>query len=114
MFWGGISGQYGKGQGLFWEKAWGSISSESYCEHVVPLIAEYVSQTGLVLMQDNASGYAAQATLAYIRERGLVPIFWPANSPDLNLIETFGIESRIISKRNTLIFIGLIPSLGQL
>jgi len=87
MFWAGISG-FGKGPCIFWEKDWGTITSESYCNHIVPIMAEYVSQTRLIPMQDNASGHAAQATLAFMREKGLVPIFWPANSPDLNPIET--------------------------
>jgi transposase len=39
-------------------------------------------------MQDNAGGHAARDTLAFMAERGLVPIFWPALSPDLNPIET--------------------------
>jgi transposase len=39
-------------------------------------------------MQDNAKGHAAKATKQYMRECGLVPIFWPANSPDLNPIES--------------------------
>jgi transposase len=88
MFWGGISGRFGKGPGLFWEKGWGTINSQSYCEHVVPLMADYVSRGGLLLMQDNAGGHAAKDTLAYMRNMGLVPIFWPALSPDLNPIET--------------------------
>jgi Transposase. len=88
MFWGGISGLWGKGPGLFWEKSWGTINSESYCEHIVPLMADYVNSRGLLLMQDNAGGHAAGDTLAFMREKGLMPIFWPALSPDLNPIET--------------------------
>ena len=38
-------------------------------------------------MQDNAKGHAAKATLQYMREHNLIPIFWPTNSPDLNPIE---------------------------
>ena len=44
-------------------------------------------------MQDNAGGHAARDTLAFLRERGLTLIFWPALSPDLNLIET--LQNRI-------------------
>jgi transposase len=39
-------------------------------------------------MQDNAGGHTARDTLAFMAERGLVPIFWPALSPDLNPIKT--------------------------
>lgn len=86
MFWGSISG-LGKGPSIFWEKQWGGIGSTSYCEHIVPVIADYIGRTGLVLMQDNASGHTAKNTLAYMAQKGLYPIFWPANSPDLNPIE---------------------------
>jgi transposase len=78
----------GKGPGIFWEKSWGTIGAESYCEHIVPILESYIRETGLLLMQDNASGHAARATLAYMGERGLFPIFWLVNSPDLNPIET--------------------------
>jgi hypothetical protein len=39
-------------------------------------------------MQDNTRGHIARDTLAFIAERGLVPIFWPALSPNLNPIKT--------------------------
>lgn len=85
---GGISGAYGKGPGLFWEKNWSTITSESYCQHVVPIIIEYTSSQRLILMQDNASGHAAKATISEMIYRGVRPIVWPANSPDLNPIKT--------------------------
>ena len=64
MFWGAISGRYGKGPGLFWEKKWGTISEKSYCEHIVPVLEDYVRRTGLVMMQDNATGHVAKGTKA--------------------------------------------------
>ena len=38
-------------------------------------------------MQDSAPGHAAGYTLTELEERGIVPIYWPAFSPDLNPIE---------------------------
>jgi hypothetical protein len=38
IFWACVSGKYGKGVRLFWEKQWGTITTKSYCEHIVPLI----------------------------------------------------------------------------
>jgi ketohexokinase/beta-glucosidase len=87
MFWGGISG-LGKGPGIFWEKSWGTINYQSYCEHIVPILEDYIRRTGLVLIQDNATGHAAKDTIAIMAQKSLYPIFWPANSPDLNPIET--------------------------
>ncbi|RFU23556.1 hypothetical protein B7463_g12782, partial [Scytalidium lignicola] len=88
MFWGCISGKYGKGPGFFWEKSWGSINQDSYQEHTVPVIDSYIQGKGLILMQDNAGGHAAKSTQEELKRRGIIVIQWPANSPDLNPIET--------------------------
>ena len=42
----------------------------------------------LQLMQDNAPAHKAAATKAALKWRGIWFIAWPANSPDLNPIET--------------------------
>ena len=39
-------------------------------------------------MQDNAAGHAAAYTKLQLANHRIYPIFWPANSPDLNPIET--------------------------
>jgi hypothetical protein len=89
MMWGCISGLYGKGVYMFWEKSTGSISQKTYCEHVVPLISDYLkSHPGLILQQDNARGHAAKRTLELMQQYGFRPIYWPPYSPDLNPIET--------------------------
>ena len=102
-----FSGPHGKGPGLFWEKDWGSIRSESYCQRIVPILAQYYDRTRLVLTQDNAKGHAAKATLQYMMEHNIIPIFG-------QLILLICIESRLyrtrlrnIFRRNILIFIGL-------
>ena len=38
-------------------------------------------------MQDNAPGHAARLTVEEFAELSIHPIYWPANSPDLNPIE---------------------------
>ena len=43
---------------------------------------------GLQLMQDGAPRHAAGDTQVDLKERGIIPIFWPAFSPNLNPIET--------------------------
>ncbi len=88
MFWGCFSGST-KGPHCFWEKDWGTIGSATYCAHILPLIHGWLTWfPSLVLMQDNAPGHSARATLDEMTERGIYPIFWPAFSPDLNPIET--------------------------
>jgi len=91
MFWGCFHGDI-QGPGIFWEKDWGSINSESYCAHTVPIIHGYIElcyQNGinLKLMQDGAPGHAAGDTRTELQERGIEVIHWPAFSPDLNPIE---------------------------
>jgi transposase len=89
MFWGCISGRYGKGIGIFWEKSWGKINKESYSERIIPRLCEYLqAYPGLQFQQDNGPGHAAKYTREQFKEHGIFPIFWPPFSPDLNPIET--------------------------
>jgi transposase len=88
MFWGCISGRYGKGTGLFWEKEWGTITTESYCEHAVPAIYTYFfHHPRLSFQQDGGSGHNTGPTLALLKSWNIIPIFWPPYSPDLSPIE---------------------------
>lgn len=91
MFWGSFHGNT-KGPCLFWEKEWGSINSQSYCERIVPIIDGYVrlmknSNCYLQLMQDGAPGHASSETTRELHSRYIFPISWPPFSPDLNPIE---------------------------
>jgi transposase len=88
MFWGSFNGAT-KGPCLFWEKEWGSINQQTYCERIVPLIHGRIRMNPhLQLMQDGAPGHAAGDAKQELEERGISVIFWPAYSPDLNPIET--------------------------
>jgi transposase len=88
MFWGCISGKYGKGRGLFWEKEWGTIITKSYGKHTVPAILNYLfNHPGLSFQQDGGSGHKAEATLALLESWNVIPIFWPPFSPDLSPIK---------------------------
>jgi DDE superfamily endonuclease/Transposase len=91
MFWGSFNGSR-KGPGLIWEKSWKSITSESYREHVVPLIDRSIQQARergqhLILIQDNAPAHTARATREELDRRGIQYDKWPPFSPDLNPIE---------------------------
>ncbi|PMD58645.1 uncharacterized protein K444DRAFT_531790 [Hyaloscypha bicolor E] len=67
MFFGCISGNYGKGEGLFWEKAGGSINTTTYYQYTVPVILKYVfNHTGLHFKQDCGPGHGLKASLKYI------------------------------------------------
>lgn len=87
MFWGSFFGNE-KGPFLFWEKAWGTITSEKYCQKIVPLIQEAMdSNRSLSLMHDGAPSHSSRATMSELDRRGIVAISWPSFSPDLNPIE---------------------------
>jgi Transposase len=87
MFWGCISGKYGKGEGLFWEKEWKTITKLTYQEHTLPVVWKYFfNHPGLRFQQDGGPGHTA--AVQYLADRGIKLIFWPAFSPDLSPIET--------------------------
>ena len=91
MFWGSFHGDT-KGPCLFWEKEWGSINSQSYCERIAPIIDGYMrlmknSNYYLQLMQDGAPGHASSETTRELHSRHILPISWPPFSPDLNSTE---------------------------
>lgn len=87
LFWASFAGRR-KGPCLFWEDEWGTVTAESYQEHIVPLIHEFMRQNpGLILMQDNAPSHRARSTIAELTRRGCCLMWWPPCSPDLNPIE---------------------------
>jgi hypothetical protein len=89
MFWGSISRKYGRHRGLFWEKDWETINEGSYSGIIIPIIQEVLQQyPDLSFQQDNAKGHASAFAKSVFAAIGIEPIFWPANSPDLNPIET--------------------------
>ncbi|KAI0994665.1 hypothetical protein K3495_g13516 [Podosphaera aphanis] len=86
MFWGSFTGKK-EGPCLFWEKEWGSITSDSYCQRIVTLIDGMVSMRPWIsVMQDNAPPHVASKTIEF-QERIITTIEWPSYSPDLNPIE---------------------------
>ena len=93
MFWGAFCGD-DKGPSLVWDKAWGSINATTYQEHTVPIIDGYVrllklqGKDDVQFMQDGAPGHSASETRQLLQSLGIILIFWPAFSPDLNPIET--------------------------
>ncbi|KAF6816267.1 hypothetical protein CSOJ01_03116 [Colletotrichum sojae] len=92
MFWGCFAGNK-KGPGIVWDKDWGSITAQSYQEHVIPIIEGWIrlhqweAGVRLVLMQDAARPHDAYSTLDELEDRGITLMEFPPYSPDLNPIE---------------------------
>jgi hypothetical protein len=87
MFWGCFNGLT-KGPCVFWEKTWGHITMDTYIDHIVPVIDDWIRQNpNLQLMQDNAPGHHGKKTQKELQNRNIPPISWPHYSPDLNPIE---------------------------
>lgn len=95
MFWGSISGKYGRHKGLFWKKDWETINEGSYSRIIILIVQQILQEyPDLQFQQDNASGYSAAFTMSVFEAIGIEPIFWPPNSPDLNPIKTIWNEMK--------------------
>lgn len=87
MFWETLIGRH-KGLFLFWEKRWHNMNSASYCEHVMPIVEDYIrAHPGTIYQQDNAPSHRSLETKEWLLDHHIHWIAWPAYSPDLNLIE---------------------------
>jgi hypothetical protein len=71
------------------------MDGKGYAAYILPLIAAHVGQV-MAWMQDNASTHMSDDALREMAKLGIEPISWPANSPDLNPMETlwFKMERR--------------------
>jgi transposase len=95
MFWGSISGKYGRHKGRFWEKDWETINEGSYAGIIIPLVQEILQQyPELQFQQDNAKGHASAFVASVLDAINIRPMVWPPNSPDLNPIETLWDEMK--------------------
>ncbi|KAI1003685.1 hypothetical protein K3495_g4523 [Podosphaera aphanis] len=88
MFWGSFAGSE-KGPCLLWEKdIWGSMNLENYCEKIIPLIDDVISQKPwLAVMQDDSLFLSRIAINEELHEQKINTISWPPDSPDLNPIQ---------------------------
>lgn len=71
MFWGSISGKYGRHRGLFWEKDRESINEGSYSGIIILIVDEILRQfPDLSFQQDNTPGHASAFTKSVIAAAG--------------------------------------------
>lgn len=101
MIWGAFSAK-GKSKLFFVDK---TLNSEGYQRilksHVLPYVRKYFKKSEYIFQQDNAPCHNSASTKAFMRQKGINTMEWPANSADLNPIENiWGIMKVKISQRN--------------
>lgn len=77
-----------KGPCAVQEKLWGSITSESHYERILPLIRYQMNlKTHLISKQEYAPNHKVSGTMREFDRPRIKQIFWSAISPDLNTIK---------------------------
>ncbi|KAJ5634578.1 hypothetical protein N7528_002420 [Penicillium herquei] len=90
MVWACYAGRF-KGPLVIWDPAWGTITSASYIEHIVPVIEEFnefLWSKGIdaCLMQDGAGAHRAYATSAKFYDRDInIEDAWHPSSVAVNI-----------------------------
>jgi hypothetical protein len=102
MVWGGIS--YDGSTDLYVIRN-GSLTGIAYRDEILaPIVRPYPGAIGddFILMDDNARPHRARIVNEYIQQETIERMDWPANSPDLNLIEHAWdiLQCRISNRQN--------------
>ena len=87
MVWGCMSAR-GVGKLCFLKKTVNAAVYRDVLEtFLIPTIEEQFGEEDIIFQQDLAPAHAAKSTKDWFAEKQLEVLAWPANSPDLNVIE---------------------------
>lgn len=81
-----------------------TLSAQVYIEildtFLLPSMEEKFGDDEVIFQDDNASCHSAKSVKAFLQERQINSMTWPANSPDLNPIENvwWKLEKRVHDK----------------
>ena len=73
-------------------------------DHLWPVIAQHFPQGGYIFQDDNAPVHRARSTVAYKTQNHIPSLTWPAQSPDLNIIENLWllIKRKLQARKNNI------------
>lgn len=82
----------------------GNINSQKYIDiledNLWPVIARHFPDNNYVFQDDNAPVHRSRLTSAYINENNIITTEWPAQSPDINIIENLWLRIKRELERN--------------
>ena len=71
-------------------------------DHLWPVIAQHFPQAGYIFQDDNAPVHGTRSTVAFKTQNHIPSLTWPAQPPDLNIIENFWlfIKRKLQARKN--------------
>jgi len=83
----------------------GSVTGQSHAKvidkYVVPTLYKYFRNGNGIFQEDNGAPHRSKVAMAARTDAEIVVLDWPAQSPDINLIENIWAEMKMMVRRRT-------------